>query len=169
MQLRRAIATGLRRSFDFRGHSRRAEYLPFLGFAIILEAALLGLGAALLPTTAFATYAMATLILLYIPVTSAGMRRLRDAGQPPELMLNPLKPVAVALLALGALVMLINTPLGFAAFYLSALVASPLIVALCALGAIGVSLTTALYFSDTASRLLLPSELGRPSMSKVQP
>ena len=169
MQAQRAIVTGLRMSFDFRGRSTRAEYLPFLAFAIILESALLTWGAVFLPAAAFAPYALATLILLYIPVTSAGVRRLRDAGQPPELMLNPLKPAFVALLALGALFLLVSTPYGFVAFYLSAFVASPLIVALCAFGVIGVSLTTALYFSDTASRLLLPSDQGMSPLSKVQP
>ena len=88
MQARRAILTGLRRSFDFRSRSARANGLAFLAFAILLD---------------------------------------------------------------------------------STLLTSPLRVALCALGVFGVSRTTALYFSDTASRLLLPSDQGMSPLSKVQP
>ena len=162
MQPWRAIKTGLRRSFDFGGVSSRAEYLPFLFAAILAFAAALALGSAVLPKGTFAPFALGLLTLFYIPVTSAGMRRLRDAGQPALLMLNPLKPAIAALIVFWALLLILQTPLGFAVFYLTALVASPLFVALIVLGILVVSVVTAIHVTDTASRLLLPTSLRPP-------
>ncbi|MBC7739544.1 MAG: hypothetical protein H7245_20580, partial [Candidatus Saccharibacteria bacterium] len=60
------------------------------------------------------------------------------------------------------------TPLGFTAFYLTALVAAPFYALAAVLASIGVLVITAIYFTDTASRLLLPSARNQFSLSKVQ-
>lgn len=135
----------------------RADYLPFLAAAAAALGFLLAAGALVIPKDRFAGFGFALVALFYIPVTSAGCRRLRDAGEDPWQMLNPVKPALATLIVLWLLSLLLRTPLGFTAFYLSALIAAPFYVFAAALVSLGVFAATAVYFSDTGARLLLPS------------
>jgi uncharacterized membrane protein YhaH (DUF805 family) len=135
----------------------RADYLTFLAGATAALGLLFVAGSMLMPKVWFASFGFGVVALFYIPVTSAGCRRLRDAGEDPWRMLNPLKPALATLIGLWLLSLLLRTPIGFAAFYLSALVAAPLYAFAAALVSLGVFVVTAIYFSDTGARLLLPS------------
>ena len=149
------------RSFDLTGRTARADYLWFLTFSIIAYAA--GIYACirvLEPTQATLGIFLVTSVF-YLPVTSAGVRRLHDVGESGLLMLNPLKPivvlgVSVTLVWYAFAATFVGSLIGiFAAlFFGSVIIAIAMVVALAAL------FMTLAYFSNTMGLLLLPSQPG---------
>ena len=111
-------------------------------------------------TNDFPGFALAAVAIFYVPVTSAGVRRLHDVGESGALMLAPLVPAASVWLLLtvvwwGAKV----TGVGLLVFLAAFLVPEILMFAWVAI-VIGTSVATLVSFSDTASKLMLPSEPG---------
>ena len=71
-----AIAQGFRKSFDFKGRARRAEYWYWTLFAIIANAV-----AAILDGGEEGLLAMLVSLILFIPGLSVAVRRLHDIGR----------------------------------------------------------------------------------------
>ena len=154
-----AILLGFRRAFDLRGRSSRAEYLPFLAFAMALLAGMTLLGAAF--DRGWAAVGLGV-IALYVPVTSAGVRRLHDAGEPGHLMLVPLAPGlgALILASLLGLIPALVPGLNVALVLFIMFGGAVLVKALGVLALIATVLATVIAFVDVMGRLLLPSDAG---------
>ncbi|MCK0168162.1 hypothetical protein MWU52_11410 [Jannaschia sp. S6380] len=102
--------------------------------------------------------------LLYVPVTSAGVRRLHDAGFRGTLMLDPLVPTAKLAIVVGVLALV--PPLSWLTgaifgWSMGLAVVFPLPILVLAIGiGIGLAITaigTLVAFTNTAAHLLLPS------------
>ena len=133
----------------------RAPYLWFLLAGIIAWlltfAALHAFGA-----SAGAAFWVPTLAL-YVPLTSAGARRLRDAGSPGHLILRPLVPAAAAAVILA---LLYSFALVRGATVVLSLLAPGLLIAVGLPLLLWLGVATMVSFSDTMSRLLLASSEG---------
>lgn len=158
----RAIRHEWKRVFDFSGRTARAAYLWYLLFCTTLFGASLPLCGQLARDDAslMVSIGLVTLIF-YVPVTSAGVRRLHDVGQSGLLMLDPLKPfLALAIFLMLAMTAVVATEIGafvglMAAFFFSGIVIVSLVIV--CLAALFLTLT---YFSHTMGLLLLPSDPG---------
>ena len=157
----RAVNEELSRSFDFSGRTARAHYLWFLLASMALFIGLSGLTLTLLSNARTAEVILVLVIAFYVPVTSAGVRRLHDIGHSGTAMLDPLKPtitVIVLFLILAAFVE--QSAAASSALVLGVLLAPLPIIVLALLVVAPVTFMTALYFSNTMGLLLLPSEPG---------
>ncbi|MBR9763619.1 MAG: DUF805 domain-containing protein [Rhodobacteraceae bacterium] len=152
MRPREAIREGLRDAFRFGGTMSRPAYLWFLAAALPTFVAALWAAALLFPDAAL-TACVLVLAVFYIPVTTAGARRLRDAGFDGRLMLRPLAPVAGITLTLGLFGLLPGV--GGAAFLAVVLMPRLALLALGLCMAIAFC-ATLVAVSDVMSRLLMP-------------
>lgn len=157
MTLAAAIHRGITGSFDWKGRSSRAEYLPFICAAALLLAVIVAVLWQMRDRVPFGWAILLTIALFYLPVTAAGARRLNDAGERPDLMLLPLMPVA----GLGVVVLvlcLFKTPATVMAmlFTLWFMPGLSVTVALLILGT--ALIATLIAFSHVMGLLLLPSQ-----------
>lgn len=152
------IKTEFRRSVDFKGRTSPLPYFLFLGASVLAFSASLYLAKLIVaPESYWVVTAMITAVF-YIPVTSAGVRRLHDVGETGTLMLEPIKPalaVAVILLILPALFAVSPVGTGIGILWLAITGIGQ--IALFALVA-GGCIMTLIFFSNTMSTLMLPSE-----------
>lgn len=104
--------------------------------------------------------------LLYIPVTSAGVRRLHDIGETGWLMVKPLVPITSYLALLGLLIGYLSYSPGGRAFVLLGVtffLLLPLFFGLLlALGVLGFAMLiiSLFYFDQTLGLLLQPAQSG---------
>ena len=141
---------------SFAGRLQRRPYFALLAAAsVVLIAGTLALRLVLGSTGAALLLMVA---VLYWPVTAAGVRRLRDAGQPGHLMLLPLLPI-LALLGFS-LLGLVAARGAFALVYLTALTFGPLINLLILLALLVTIVATLILISATFEKLTLPSKAG---------
>lgn len=161
MPIARAFWFGLLRSFDFKGRTPRARYFAFLFVATSLLAGAIWLSVAILPQGQDWIGVCVLIALFYIPVTSAGVRRLHDAGQSGVLMLDPLKPMAafgLCLLVIGAAIF--SNTVGLVAFYASVFLLGKFMVIVMSILALLMLGLTMMFFSNTMGQLMLPSQPG---------
>ncbi|WP_424985908.1 DUF805 domain-containing protein [Microbulbifer sp. S227A] len=164
MPVMRAFWFELLRSLDFKGRTPRARYFGFLFVATSLLAGAIWLAVAILPHGRDWIGVCILIALFYIPVTSAGVRRLHDTGQSGVLMLDPLKPMAafgLCLLIIGAATF--SNTVGFVAFYTSVFLLGKFMVAVMSILALLMLGLTMMFFSNTMGQLMLPSQ---PSSNK---
>ena len=156
----RAVSQELSRSFDFSGRAARADYLWFLTASIALFIGCLILTLKLLSYARPAEVILVLVVTFYIPVTSAGVRRLHDVGHSGTAMLDPLKPTVIVLILTVLLVLFVwNTEFG-AGLAVLGLLLWPLYLALAMLVIGAAVFMTSMFFSNTMGLLLLPSEPG---------
>lgn len=158
----------MRRALDFEGRASRSEYLWFLAAATGALTAVIAICHLALPPRGAWIGTAVTVALLYVPVTSAGVRRLHDAGHRGTMMLDPLAPAAG--FAIVAAILLWVPPFSWLtrAVILVAIatwiIRVPLLLLAGIVGfalAVTVALTLA-AFSQTMGHLLLPSEPAGP-------
>jgi uncharacterized membrane protein YhaH (DUF805 family) len=99
----RAVQVELAKSFDFAGRTARSTYLCFLGLSVLTFSGLISICMQAQDTEVRVLLIITAVTVFYVPVTSAGVRRLHDVGESGLLMLDPLKPLA----ALGLFVLVI--------------------------------------------------------------
>ncbi len=131
MQIMRAFRAETLSSPDVKGRTARAPDLGFLIVAMMLFAIVIWLVVILLPQDLSWAAISTVIVLFYVPVSAAGVRRLHDLGKRGTLMLDPVKPLA----AFGLCLLLMGA----------------------ALAAVARSL---MFFSNTMGLLLLPSQPG---------
>ncbi len=151
----------LRRSLDFRGRTARARYFGFMSVAISVFASASWIAVATLPDGQGWVGILVLIALFYVPVTSAGVRRLHDTGNPVTLMLDPLKPLA----AFGVIAFLIgvaflSSDVGILALFASLFLAGKIMAALVVIAALLMLGLTMIFFSHTMGQLMLPSQPG---------
>ena len=160
------IKSELRRSFDFKGRTARRSYFLFLSVAILAFSAALAVVPFIAPSVSvWAKIAIVT-ALFYIPVTSAGVRRLHDADLSGTLMLDPVKPIlaiSVTFFVLPLLYWLFPLSTGFSIWWLALSGIGTIIFFAAVLGGV---IMTLVFFSNTMSSLMLPSH---PSANKYGP
>ncbi len=154
----------LSRSFDFRGRTARGGYLAFLVTATCILAGTLWLAAQISAHDKFWWNALMIVAVFYIPVTSAGVRRLHDAGHSGVFMLDPLKPTVVFLVItyLGRMLFVGGFSLVAldGSFALVTLFAAPFAFFVWMIAFLGCFVATMVYFANTMGLLLLPSQPG---------
>ncbi len=161
MSILRAFRAEALRSLDFRGRTPRAQYLGFLLVSVALVATAIWLAIALLPPDLTWAGVGIVIALAYVPVTSAGVRRLHDANQSGTLMFDPIKPLAafgICLLLVGAL--LLSSQVGLIALFLALALLGKLAVAVVSIAGLLMLVLSLIYFSNTMGLLLLPSHPG---------
>lgn len=162
MRPRDAIAEGLRNWYVFDGRMRRGPYLWFLAVSTLTYALAIWAASQVAPSQ-FGTAVLILTALFYIPVTSAGARRLKDAGFAGHLMLRPLLPALFV--TVTACLLFGTTSVGsvFASvgLVIGAMFLPRVLLSLMALLAIATVIATMITFSDTFSKLLLPSQDAR--------
>lgn len=102
MTFGKAIISGFRGAFTFKGRARRPEYWWFFLFVFagaflvgLLEMALLGPGS----TIMVAAFQLA----IFLPFLAVGWRRLQDTGRPGWFLLVPVAIVVISTLVSGSL------------------------------------------------------------------
>ena len=157
--MRHAVLTELKRSFDFSGRTARAAYFCFLAASMMVFASTLATLSMLVSPEQFPYAVLWVTLLFYVPVTSAGVRRLHDVGESGSLMLDPLKPAfTFAMLCWVVPVIgggLFSATLVFGVFFFPGVIG-----ALAVLATLITAGLTLMYFSNTAGVLLLPSQPG---------
>lgn len=159
MKVLSATTAELKKSFDFSGRIARGPYLSFLAISTILFALVLCTTLSFVGTGAAHWVVLGVAAVFYIPVTSAGVRRLHDVGAAGTLMLDPLKP-AFAGLVLVWLLPLVGGATFTMLWVVGALFFPVIIAALISIALLGVTAATLIYFSNTMGLLLLPSQPG---------
>ncbi len=157
----RAVRTEFIRSFEFSGRTARRHYLTFLATSISAMSVCLALLAIVLPSRHVAIGMYLTVAIFYLPVTSAGVRRLHDVWESGTLMLDPLKPAfCFTLLLLGVFVAGTYTASGQLILFLTAWFFASAVIAIGAILLVICACLTLAYFSNTMGLLLLPSQPG---------
>ncbi|MEL6808032.1 MAG: DUF805 domain-containing protein [Pseudomonadota bacterium] len=154
-----ATATELKKPLDFSGRTGRRPYLCFLTVSIVFYAVALALAFSLASERHALWVFLAVTAVFYIPVTSAGVRRLHDIGERGVLMLDPLKP-AFAGLFLVWLLPLVTGGAFLATWIVGALLFPAAIIIVVFAALFGMTVATLVYLSNTMGLLLLPSEPG---------
>ena len=153
------IASWLVKNLKYSGRMPRAEYLGFLLRSISLYVLALFVAYKFRGQLSFGWMTLGITAVFYLPVTFAGVRRLHDTNNQGALMLDPLKPFA-------ALYFFKYTVLYFANIFPSVVVLiffmafffgqTFLFFYLILIGI--VTIVSLVYFSNTMSKLLLPSD-----------
>ncbi len=168
-----AIAASLKKSFVFHGRIGRSEYLWFLAFSILVLAGCLTICWQLRHIFSFGITSLIIVGMMYIPVTSAGVRRLHDVGETGELMLDPLQPSLTLVVLVGlANLAVYFAPALLALFFFALILTRGLLLWIGILILIIAAVVTLIFFTNTASKLLLPSQPGNnkygPNPHEVQ-
>lgn len=153
------IKTEFRRSLDFKSRTAPLPYFLFLGASILAFSSTLYLTALIVSPENYWAVAAVFTALFYILATSAGVRRLHDVGETGALMLAPIKPalaIAVVLLLLPALFALAQIGTSIGILWL-AITGAGMIAGLALIA--GGAIMSLVFFSNTMSTLMLPSEL----------
>lgn len=157
----RTVLAEIKRTFDLHGRTARAPYLIFLGVSVILFAGTMTSFAYALPTETL-LFALASITaLFYLPVTTAGMRRLHDTGESGSLMFTPLKPMASFVLLSGLTWVWVSmTKTGTIVGLLAAYLFAKIFAALMFIAGLIVLAINMMHVSHTMGLLLLPSQPG---------
>lgn len=142
---------------DVRGRMGRRDYLLFLMLSALSLALILALFWMQRDNGRFWTNSLIAIAIFYLPVTSAGARRLNDAGHHPGQMLLPLLPAAVTV-GVIALTGFLTRPVSGLLLILSAMFLSQMLAALILIILTGVVVATLIAFSHVMGLLLLPSK-----------
>ena len=162
----RAIKTELLRSFDFKGRTARADYIWYLTFSATLFGGCIAACLLFLDKYEALIGMISVTALFYVPVTSAGVRRLHDVGESGWSMLMPLVPVTLYLAIVCVLVWLATYTHYGRAFVLLGVTFFILIpfffAILLSLGVVGIAAVIAslAYFDKNMALLLQPSQSG---------
>lgn len=157
----RATVDETRRSFDLKGRTARAGYLAFLFCTTVLFALSLAICVKALPEEYVVTGMFVTTAIFYLPVTAAGVRRLHDVGKCGNLMLDPLKPIAALYVVMLLFWLTVaNSDAAFIVVYSNLIFLGKVWFALFCIAALCATALTLMYFSNTMSMLLLPSQPG---------
>ena len=139
------------------GRMGRRDYLLFLALSTVSLALILGLLWLQRDSQPFWICALLAIAVFYLPVTSAGARRLNDAGHHPGQMLLPLLPAAVTA-AVVAVTFGLTQPFSGGLLVLSVLLMPQMLLAIILTILAGVALATLIAFSHVMGLLLLPSK-----------
>ena len=156
-----ATFSELARSFDFAGRTSPAIYFRYLAVATCAFGLTLYIVYQVFGAERFALNAFLTILVFYVPVTSAGVRRLHDAGMPGNIMLFPLKPLVAILIIFafnGAFIWFGLVSLLFAIPIL--FVFTPVVVAISLFAYTVCALLSLFFFCQVSKLLLLPSQSG---------
>lgn len=189
--MKHAIALALRDSFRLNGRMGRRDYLLFMVFAVFACSASVFAAWSLRDHIDLTTSAAAIAAIFFLPVTTAGARRLQDTGEEGITILAPIG-IAAAVIAIGAF--LVFSIWGLVALTILALLLAPPVGILLAImlalpfwltntAELTVAEASALYqtlyiiiailvslvpFTHIAGQLLLPTQPG-PNKYGAQP
>jgi uncharacterized membrane protein YhaH (DUF805 family) len=161
MNFWRAVQRELARSLDCTGRTARRDYLCFLSASTAAFSCLIWMGLQAETPNLRVGLVLMTTALFYIPVTTAGVRRLHDTGETGLHMLEPLKPIAtLSLLLLIVWLCVTGTVAGTVVGLISAMFFSSVVVMIASIAVLVTLFLTLASFSTVSGLLLMPAQPG---------